>query len=181
MHERRIYTLPANLMPEVKAVTFAKCSRSPEPFDKIAKELTEEKSAEFHEKWIVGYGHSSVAEHAVISLAIENVSILATKVIEDARLASFTEKSSRYQVFTKDRIYKPENIINSGMEELYSNTIELLMNTYEELLVPMRNFIEKNTRRKKKRARGSTAWFARRELVIISDISYQQQLRQTLG
>ena len=73
-NQRRIYTLPNNLMPEVKAVTFAKCSRSPEPFDKIAQELTEGKSAEFHEKWVVGYGHSSIAEHAIISLAVENVS-----------------------------------------------------------------------------------------------------------
>src|SRR3989344_8773234 len=97
--QRRIYTLPNNLMPEVKAVTFAKCSRSPEPFDKIADELTNEKSAEFHDKWVVGFGHSSIAEHAVISLAVENVSNIATKIIEDSSLASFTEKSSRYQIF----------------------------------------------------------------------------------
>ncbi|UCG95192.1 MAG: FAD-dependent thymidylate synthase [archaeon] len=77
--ERRIYTLNG-LPPEVTAVAFARCSRSPEPFDKIARELNEDKSRKFHEKWIVGYGHSSVAEHAVLSLAIENISILATKV-----------------------------------------------------------------------------------------------------
>ncbi len=154
MHKRRIYTLPADLMPEVKAVTFAKCSRSPEPFDKIAKELTEEKSAEFHEKWIVGYGHSSVAEHAVISLAVENVSILATKVIEDARLASFTEKSSRYQVFTKDRVYKPENVVNSDVGEVYNDAIDLLMSTYEELLTPMREFIEKKYPKKEDESEG---------------------------
>ncbi len=154
MHKRRIYTLPADLMPEVKAVTFAKCSRSPEPFDEIAKELTEEKSAEFHEKWIVGYGHSSVAEHAVISLAVENVSILATKVIEDSRLASFTEKSSRYQVFTKDRVYKPENVINSEMGKPYNNAINLLMSRYEELLTPMREFIEKKYPKKKEESEG---------------------------
>jgi thymidylate synthase ThyX len=99
--QRRIYTLPNNLMPEVKAVTFAKCSRSADPFDKIAAELTEEKSAEFHDKWVVGFGHSSIAEHAVISLAIENVSNVATKAIEDSRLASFTEKSSDTRFSTK--------------------------------------------------------------------------------
>jgi thymidylate synthase ThyX len=94
-------------MPEVKAVTFAKCSRSADPFDKIAKELTEEKSAEFNEKWVVGFGHSSIAEHAVISLAVENVSNIATKFLEDSRLASFTEKSSRYQIFGKDKLVMP--------------------------------------------------------------------------
>jgi len=92
---RRIY-LMTDLPPEVVAVAFAKTSRSPDPFDQIATELTETKSAEFHEKWVVGYGHASVAEHAVLSMAIENVSILAAKAIEDNRLASYTEKSTRY-------------------------------------------------------------------------------------
>ena len=140
--QRRIYTLPNNLMPEVKAVTFAKCSRSPESFDKIAQELTEEKSAEFHDKWVVGFGHSSIAEHAVISLAIENVSNVATKVIEDSRLASFTEKSSRYQVFNKDKIYMPENVMNSELKEVYSDTVNSLMDAYEEMTKPMMDFVK---------------------------------------
>src|SRR3989339_1357238 len=110
MPKRRIYAL-AGLPPEVVAVAFAKCSRSPEPFDKIAAELNADKSSEFHEKWVVGYGHSSVAEHAVLSIAMENVSILATKVIEDNRLASYTEKSTRYQIFDRDKYFKPAKIM----------------------------------------------------------------------
>lgn len=140
--ERRIYTLPNNLMPEVKAVTFAKCSRSADPFDKIAEELTDEKSAEFHEKWVVGFGHSSIAEHAVISLAIENVSNIATKVIEDSRLASFTEKSSRYQIFNKDKLYMPENVLNSELKEVYLDVVNSLMDVYEEMTQPMMDFIK---------------------------------------
>jgi len=140
--ERRIYTLPNNLMPEVKAVTFAKCSRSADPFDKIAAELTEEKSADFNEKWVVGFGHSSIAEHAVISLAIENVSNIATKVLEDARLASFTEKSSRYQIFNKDKLYMPENIMSSDLKDEYVNTVNALMDTYEEMTAPMMEFVK---------------------------------------
>ena len=101
-NKRRIYSLNG-LPPEIIAVAFARCSRSPEPFDLIAKELNEDKSQQFHERWVVGYGHSSIAEHAVLSLAIENVSILATKVIEDNRLCSFTEKSTRYQLFDRYR------------------------------------------------------------------------------
>ncbi len=139
--ERRIYTLPNNLMPEVKAVTFAKCSRSAEPFDKIAAELTDEKSAEFHEKWVVGFGHSSIAEHAVISLAVENVSNIATKVIEDCRLASFTEKSSRYQIFNKDKLYMPENVMNSELREIYLDAVNSLMDAYEEMTAPMMDFV----------------------------------------
>ncbi|NMD26487.1 MAG: hypothetical protein GYA81_00760, partial [Chloroflexi bacterium] len=52
---RRIYRLsPSQLSAETIAVTFAKTSRSPEPFDQIAAELDAEKSAKFSEKWIVG-------------------------------------------------------------------------------------------------------------------------------
>src|SRR5271169_3492135 len=53
--------------------------------------LATEKARAFHEKWVVGYGHASVAEHAVVHLALENVSIIASKVIEDMRLGAFTE------------------------------------------------------------------------------------------
>ena len=43
---RRIYRLsPSQLSAETIAVTFAKTSRSPEPFDKIAAELDAEKSS----------------------------------------------------------------------------------------------------------------------------------------
>ncbi|MEK7080365.1 MAG: dTMP kinase, partial [Patescibacteria group bacterium] len=140
--ERRIYTLPNNLMPEVKAVTFAKCSRSPECFDKIAQDLTEEKSAEFHDKWVVGFGHSSIAEHAVISLAVENVSNIATKAIEDCRLASFTEKSSRYQIFNKDKLYMPENVMNSELKDVYLDAVNSLMDAYEEMTQPMMDFVK---------------------------------------
>lgn len=140
----RIYALD-NLSPEVRAVTFAKCSRSPESFDEIAKELTEQKSTEFHEKWVVGYGHSSVAEHAVLSIAIENVSILATKVIEDNRLASYTEKSTRYQIFDRERCYKPEKIMASPLGKIYEETANYLFDTYNELISPVAEYIKKIT------------------------------------
>lgn len=140
-YNRRIYTLEG-LEPEVKAVCFAKCSRSPEPFDQIAKDLTAEKSAEFHEKWVVGYGHASVAEHAVLSIAFENISILATKTLEDNRLASYTEKSSRYQIFNKNTYLKPAKIMQSEFAGLYEKTADFLFEIYEKLIPPIAQFIK---------------------------------------
>ncbi|MDP3244707.1 MAG: FAD-dependent thymidylate synthase [bacterium] len=140
--ERKIYALEG-LKPEVKAVTFAKCSRSPESFAEIAAELTDEKSAQFHEKWVVGYGHSSVAEHAILSLAVENVSILATKIIEDNRLASYTEKSTRYQIFDRNCYYKPAKIMASPLGPLYEKTLDGVFDTYAALQEPMTDFIIK--------------------------------------
>ncbi|MCX6778635.1 MAG: FAD-dependent thymidylate synthase [Candidatus Magasanikbacteria bacterium] len=146
-NKRAIYSLD-HLKPEVVAVAFAKCSRSPESFAAIAEELTDQKSADFHEKWVVGYGHSSVAEHATLHLAIENVSILATKVLEDNRLASYTEKSTRYQVFDKTKYYKPKNVLESTLGEEYQKTMDYIFDTYTEMNEPMKEFITKKYPRK---------------------------------
>lgn len=152
-NKMRIYALEG-ISPEAKAVCFAKCSRSPEPFDQIAKELTEEKSTEFHEKWVVGYGHSSVAEHAVLSVAVENISILATKVLEDNRLASYTEKSTRYQIFDKNRYYKPDCILNSDLREVYERAGDYLFQVYEELAEPMAQFVKEKYPKTEKMSEG---------------------------
>src|SRR5882724_4780037 len=98
---RPIYALK-NLPEEVVAVLFAYYSRSRESLRrnllKLIQErdvdlesglnvsslevgeltVAQEKARQFHEKWVVGYGHASVAEHAVVHLAIEDVSIIAT-------------------------------------------------------------------------------------------------------
>ncbi|HUU45475.1 MAG TPA: FAD-dependent thymidylate synthase, partial [Acidobacteriota bacterium] len=127
---RRVY-LMKDLPPEVVAVAFAKTSRSPDPFDKIADELTEAKSAKFHERWVVGYGHASVAEHAVLSIALENVSILAAKAIEDNRLASYTEKSTRYQIYDPHRVYRPASFAaDPELSGLYEGLVTELLTTY---------------------------------------------------
>src|SRR3990170_1851985 len=131
MPNRDIYLLsPRSLSPETIAVTFAKTSRSPLSFREIAAELNDEKSAEFHEKWVVGYGHASVAEHAVLHIAFENVSRLAIEAIESNRLASYTEKSTRYQKWDPDSFYTPRAIADSKHAALYRDTCEMLFQTY---------------------------------------------------
>ncbi len=144
MKTRDIYLLnPKELSPEVIAVAFAKTSRSPESFREIAAGLNDEKSAEFHDKWVVGYGHASVAEHAVLHLALENISRLAIEAIESNRLASYTEKSTRYQVFDRDAYYTPSNIAASPYADQYRDTIHLLFDTYFASIEPVRAVILK--------------------------------------
>lgn len=120
-----------NLPPEVCAYLFARYSRSREgvrqmllamlddsdAFFARGSEFVEENDAQleqaltkaraFAEKWIAGYGHKSPAEDASIHLCFEGVSILFTKVIEDFRLTSPQEKSTRYVVFSRDTLTKP--------------------------------------------------------------------------
>jgi thymidylate synthase ThyX len=170
--DKNIYVI-YNLPPEVIAVLFAYVSRSPLSFRENllklikGKELdigrlinlfgnqgfdyseAKEKAKQFHERWIVGYGHSSVAEHAVASIAIENVSILATKVIEDNRLASYTEKSTRYQIFDRTRYYKPKKIMNSSHGKLFEKTCNHFFDTYNEIIPSMLEFVKEKYPRTK--------------------------------
>jgi thymidylate synthase ThyX len=144
--ERQVYLLdPQKLDPETIAVAFAKTSRSPQSFRKIAAELTSEKSAEFHEKWVVGYGHASVAEHAVLHVAIENVSRLAVETIESNRLASYTEKSTRYQKWSPEEFYTPAELCQEPeIRQLYIETCQDLFDTYQQTLPLVRAEVERN-------------------------------------
>ncbi len=149
MPHRQIYLLsPKELSPETIAVAFAKTSRSPESFREIASDLSDEKSARFHEKWVVGYGHASVAEHAVLHIAIENVSRLAVECLESNRLASYTEKSTRYQKWDAQAFFIPPELEGHPLEDTFKHTCELLFQTYLDSLQPMRAFIERQSTRR---------------------------------
>ena len=140
--ERQVYLLdPQKLNPETIAVTFAKTSRSPESFREIAAELTGEKTTEFHEKWVVGYGHSSVAEHAVLHIAVENISRLAVECLESNRLASYTEKSTRYQKWGADDFFTPPELIEHPLKQAYQETCQMLFDTYHQALPKVREVV----------------------------------------
>ena len=149
-----VYALK-NLPEEVVAVLFAYYSRSRESLrenllrllqdqdllvaggeppleDEADLALARQKAREFHEKWVVGYGHASVAEHAVAHIALEEVSILASKVIEDCRLAAYTEKSTRYIPFS--RAFYPAPELSGEAGRVYSDAINRLFDLYLDLL-----------------------------------------------
>lgn len=143
----------SNLPEEVIAVLFAKYSRSPgglrdtlsgmladdevgvgEGSGGTKLDVANEKARAFHEKYVAGYGHSSVGEHAIIHLGIEGVSILAAKAIEDVRIgASETEKSTRYVTFESKAFVTPPELKREGMEVvcgLYEVTCAKLIDRY---------------------------------------------------
>ena len=147
--DRDVFAL-AGLPEEVVAVLFAYYSRSREDLrTNLAKLLVEdelggegglsnfrfasEKAKAFHEKWVVGYGHASVAEHAVVHLALENVSIVATKTIEDMRLGSFTEKSTRYVAFDEGS-FESLPALPEELRGRYEETCRALFRTYLGLI-----------------------------------------------
>ena len=149
MPDRQIYLLSSKEHnPETIAVAFAKTSRSPESFRQIAAGLTDEQSAQFHEKWVVGYGHASVAEHAVLHVAFENVSRLAVESIESNRLASYTEKSTRYQKWGIDSFFIPSELDGHPLRDEFIATCRLLFRTYSDSLNPVRTLVLQRTQRR---------------------------------
>ena len=171
--DRPIFALK-NLPEEVVAVLFAYYSRSRESLrrnllkliqekdldleerlewaakDQDELALARQKAKEFHEKWVVGYGHASVAEHAVAHLAIEDVSIVTSKIIEDTRLASYTEKSTRYVVFDRDKFYRVPRLMTARHARLYEETCGFLLETYTRLTEPVIQAIKRDAPREEK-------------------------------
>jgi thymidylate synthase ThyX len=143
-HRRRVYPLDAHQLTEEQiAVVFAMTSRRPEAFKEIAQQVSQEKAADFHERWVLGYGHASVAEHAVVHLAVENISRLACDTLEDNRLASYTEKSSRYQVLDRGYYHVPAELgSHPSLKEDYINACNHLFEIYHKSLERTLDFLK---------------------------------------
>ena len=151
---RRVYPLDAHdLTEEQIAVAFAMTSRRPEPFDEIAQEVSQEKAADFHERWVLGYGHASVAEHAVLHLAVENISRLACDTLEDNRLASYTEKSSRYQLMPQGYYHVPQELAaEPALAEQFRATCQGLFRDYRSLVDGCMDYLRRHrTQRQRER------------------------------
>lgn len=122
----------SGLPEEFIATLFAWVSRSPKSFkehlvtalkdfnikDSVSSfNALSEKAKAFHEKWTVGYGHSSVAEHAVAHVGIEKVSRLASAELEISNpFLSITEYSQRYQKPKRHEWHNPfpEYVAHNG-------------------------------------------------------------------
>jgi thymidylate synthase ThyX len=147
----------SGLPEEVIAVLLAKYSRSHGGLRDILRKMLEgdelaageggdgakldmanEKARAFHEKYVVGYGHGSVGEHAVIHMGVEGVSILAAKAIEDCRIGgSWTEKSTRYVSFDTQGFTTPPELNQVGLEAecgRYEITCARLIDSYQNLV-----------------------------------------------
>lgn len=136
--QRRIYPLDnSELSQEQLAVVFAMTSRRPEAFDVIAAEVGVDKAAQFHERWVLNYGHASVAEHAILHVAVENISRLACDTLEDNRLASYTEKSSRYQILDANAFFEPEEIGSAETLPIYRMACQYLFDSYTRMVPKM--------------------------------------------
>ncbi len=147
--DRDIYTV-SNIPEEVIAVIFAYVSRSPKSFrENIGnviqeEQLGQERAAKFHEKWVLNYGHASVAEHATVHLGIEKVSRLFSSILElSNEYMSFTEYSQRYQSPIKGDFFTPEELDqNSSLKSQYIDLNNYQYDLYSELNDKLYEFLK---------------------------------------
>jgi thymidylate synthase ThyX len=99
----------------------------------------------------VGYGDDSVAQLGGAHIACENISNVAAKILEDARIGiAPLEKSTRYVRFDqKDSVghylfYREPKIIASKHRDAYLEVIDLLFETYSRQMEPMLEFVARS-------------------------------------
>ncbi|HEY7716731.1 MAG TPA: thymidylate synthase, partial [Candidatus Binatia bacterium] len=106
------------------------------------------KARAFYDRVLVGYGDDSVAQLGGAHLACENISNVAAKLLEDARIGiAPLEKSTRYVRFDqKDAagnflFYREPKIMDSRHRDAYVETMNLLFETYSRQIQPMLNHV----------------------------------------
>ena len=102
------------------------------------------KARAFYDRVLVGYGDDSVAQLGGAHIACENISNVAAKLLEDARIGiAPLEKSTRYVRFDqKDAngdylFYREPKIMASRHRDEYLRVMNLLFDTYSRQMEPM--------------------------------------------
>jgi thymidylate synthase ThyX len=109
--------------------------------------LAIKKAQNFYDRILDGYGDDSIGELGGAHLAIENVSMIAAKAIEDCRIGgSPLEKSTRYIYFDQkiqgEYLFHREAVLmTSAWKSLYVNTCTMLFDTYSRLIPPLTAFM----------------------------------------
>ena len=102
----------------------------------------------FYDRILDGYGDDSIAELGGAHLAIENISMLAAKSIEDSRIGgSPLEKSTRYIYFDQKvngsyLFYREPIIMTSAYRDKYVEVCNMLFDTYSRLIAAMTTVME---------------------------------------
>lgn len=106
------------------------------------------KAQSFYDRILDGYGDDSIGELGGAHLAIENVSMIAAKFIEDSRIGgSPLEKSTRYIYFDQKvkgeyLFYREPVLMTSAYRDKYIDICNKLFDTYSRLIPPLTAVIE---------------------------------------
>jgi len=106
------------------------------------------KAQNFYDRILDGYGDDSIGELGGAHLAIENISMIAAKLVEDHRIGgSPLEKSTRYIYFDQKvngeyLFYREPILMTSAYRDVYIDTCNMLFDTYSKLIPPLTAIIE---------------------------------------
>ncbi|MFH1211339.1 MAG: FAD-dependent thymidylate synthase [Candidatus Woesearchaeota archaeon] len=133
---KEMLEMVGSLTPEVLSAGFARISRDPRPVPEILKDARNNVAAarKSNTAIIHGMGHKSIAEHAPVSFAIMGLSRHAVEAVEQARLASFTERSQRYTT-TDGNYVVPEEIRGTEFEADF-HRVAALQNSFYQKVFP---------------------------------------------
>src|SRR5690606_9835822 len=103
---------------------------------------------EFYRRVLLECGDDSVAELGEAQVAVEGISNIAAKKIEDRRIGlSYLEKSSRYVAFDQRvaghyRYVREARIMQSPHADRYINACDLSFDTYSKGIQPLQSFLK---------------------------------------
>ena len=117
--------------PEIQAYGLAKYSRSAQSLEESIDELSTQRAEQFLNTFYFQYGHASIADLAHVTLALENISMLAAFHVVDEPLWDGQGRSSRYQNFRESGFYIPPEVEGTPELASYQEALEHALGQYE--------------------------------------------------
>ena len=141
-------------LPGIVGAVYARYSRAQGGFrETLLKEFIKDgnidvvKAGDLIERVLIAFGDDSVGELEGTHVSFENMSILATKEIEDRRIGgSPIEQSTRYVFYDRRgddgafRYYRDAKVMASKHADAYVETMDFIFATYCELVEPMKAY-----------------------------------------
>jgi thymidylate synthase ThyX len=157
--DRDVFVL-RNLPEATKGAVFARYSRSPRPLRRLlVDEFREDLDAQalgigtggaraerMYRRVFVEYGDDSVAQLGGAHVALEQISNLATKIVEWGRLAAYLEQSTRYMAYDdrpdgRYRYHRPAELVGGPLAESYVTALDGVFETYAAALPVARSWL----------------------------------------
>src|SRR3990172_6546536 len=111
--------------------------------------VNSKRARDFFKKWLAAYGDDSIAQMAGAHIFFENVSNVATKVLEDFRIGfAPLEKSTRYVLFDQKvggryLYFLEPDIAKSKFGKEYAGLMNMLFRRYVESIEPLSKYLRK--------------------------------------
>lgn len=143
----------------------------------------ENRGEEFYNKVLIEYGDDSVAELGIAQIAIEGISNIAVKKIEDRRIGlSYLEKSSRYVAWDKKindefKFYREPHIMNSKFADAYLQSCNLDFEVYSKNIQPMIKYVREKEPIENLKFKDSTTG----QEILFSKLKEEQDIKSAIS